>query len=102
MRLACASLLLLAGCQSALHLESAPASRTVAPGGATSGGALEIRTHSGSIVGALIGLGVFATAVQGDATPGRATSPAMDPNRVVRAVDCTRPVEPAGGNLRCR
>jgi hypothetical protein len=94
---------LLAGCQSTLNLDTAPASRIVAPGTGTYGGAVEVRSVSGSFVGVAIGLGVFASMVQGDASWRRSPPAEMDPNRQVREVDCTQPVDlAAGGNLRCR
>lgn len=61
-----------------------------------------MRSSSGPLLGAVIGLGVFAAIVHGEA-PWRQVPAEMDPNRTVREVDCTRPVDPsAGGNLRCR
>lgn len=94
--------LLLAGCQSTLHLGT-PSGRvdSVPAGTSVSGGSLEVRGGSGSFVGVLVGLGVFASMVQGE-VPLRRASPEPDPARTVREVDCTQPVEATGGNLRCR
>jgi len=103
MRPAVLAALFLAGCQSTLHLETAPAVRAVAPGSGTYGGAVEVRSGSGSMAAALIGLGLFAASVQGD-TARRLSAPLeIDPGRTVREVDCTQPVDlSAGANLRCR
>ena len=103
MRSALLAALFLAGCQSTLHLETAPASRAVAPGTGTYGGSVEVRSSSGSMAAVLIGLGLFASAVHGDASRRLSAPLEMDPNRTVREVDCTQPVDlSGGGNLRCR
>lgn len=97
----------LAGCASDLHLRTAAATRSVPnPGGVNAGGAIEIRSASSSIAGVLVGLGIFALVVQGErpfATQdaGHETY-ALDPTRSVSEQDCTRPLQEAGGNLRCR
>lgn len=97
------AVVLLAGCQSTLSLDTAPASRAVAPGTGTYGGSVEVRSASGSFLGVAIGLGIFASMVQGDTSWHRGPPPQMDPDRKVREVDCTQPFDPAGGgNLRCR
>lgn len=99
-----AGALLLAGCQSTMHLGT-PSGRvdSVTAGTSVSGGAVEARSSSGAFLGAVIGLGVFASVLRGDA-PGPVAPPLeMEPNRTVREVDCTQPVDLAGGgNLRCR
>lgn len=99
----------LAGCQSTAHFESAPAARGVAPGGGTYGGSVEVRSGSGSIAAVLITLGIVSLAVHGEPgslrmLPWSSTgAPApMDPDRRVAEQDCTQPVDPAAGNLRCR
>ncbi len=97
----------LAGCASDLHLRTAGATRAVPnPGGVNAGGAIEIRSPSSSIAGVLVGLGIFALVVQGERPftlqdAGRETY-ALDPERSISEQDCTRPLPPAGGNLRCR
>lgn len=103
MRLVPLLALLLAGCHSTMHLGT-PSGRvdSVPAGTSVSGGSVEVRSNSGPLLGAVIGLGVFAAIVQGDA-PLRAVPAEMDPNRTVREVDCTQPVDlSTGGNLRCR
>ena len=96
--------LLLAGCHSTMHLGT-PSGRvdSVTAGTSVSGGSVEVRSSSGSMAAVLIGLGLFASAVQGDTARRLAGALDKDPNRTVREVDCTQPVDLSGGrNLRCR
>jgi len=95
--------ILLAGCASDLHLRSAAATRAVpGPGAVNAGGAIEIRSASSSIAGVLVGLGILALVVQGEPPFAAQETYALDPGRSVSEQDCTRPLQEAGGNLRCR
>ena len=101
MTLLCA--IFLAGCASDVHLRTAAATRSVpGPGAVNAGGAIEIRSASSSIAGVLVGLGLFALVVQGERPFAAQESYALDPERSVSEQDCTRPLQEAGGNLRCR
>ena len=97
-----AFLLALAGCQSRLQLDSPRGTPQATPGTQYSGGALDIRAGSGSVAGALIGLGLIAVTIHGGGPERPSATPELDPGRSVREQDCTRPIEPSGGNLRCR
>ena len=100
--LALLCLLALAGCQSRLHLDSPRGTPQAAPGTAYSGGALDVRATSGSVAGALIGLGLIAVTIHGGAPDRIRAAPELDPARSINEQDCTRPIAPSGGNLRCR
>ncbi|MGE0874906.1 MAG: hypothetical protein AB7O31_09570 [Burkholderiales bacterium] len=93
----------LAGCASDLHLRTAAATRAVPnPGGVNAGGAIEIRSASSSVAGVLVALGIFALVVQDESPTATQATYALDPARSVSEQDCTRPLQEAGGNLRCR
>lgn len=97
-----ACLLALAGCQSTLQLDSPRGTPQATPGTRYSGGALDMRATSGSVAGALIGLGLIAVTIHGGTPDRSSATPALDPARSISEQDCTRPLEPSGGNLRCR
>jgi len=100
MMLAC--LLTLGGCQSTLRLDSPRGTPQAAPGTQYVGGALDVRSASGSVAGALIGLGLIAVTIHGGAPDRPSAAPEPDPRRSISDQDCTRPIELTGGNLRCR
>jgi hypothetical protein len=86
--------------------------RASSGGGAPPGGSVGVDVRSTSAAGALIGLGVVAVAIHGSGegySRSRVSplgfeplAPPMDPARVVREADCTRPIEDFSANLRCR
>ncbi len=86
--------------------------RATSGGGAPPGGSVGVDVRSTSTAGALIGLGVVAIAIHGSgegyarsrvSPPGfEPIAPPMDPARVVREADCTRPIEDLSANLRCK
>jgi len=92
----------MAGCASDLHLRTASGNRALpAPGTTNVGGAVEIRSASSSMAAVLVGLGIYALAIQGELPPARPAAAALDPGRSISEQDCTRPIE-LSGNLRCR
>lgn len=100
-RLAAAALIVLLGAAGCSH-RHAQVSVSSAPAGPPQGGGLSVSgsVHS-STVNTLIVLGVLLGIYQaGD--PGAAQAGMPDPSRRVAEQDCTRPIEDAAANLRCR
>lgn len=97
--------LLLAGCHSTMQVNT-PATPRVAPAPGTSvvGGSIEYSSSGNSLLGILIGLGVVGAAMNEEFSPlpWRRPVPEMDPARSVQEADCTRPLPPGGGNLKCK
>lgn len=97
--------LLAAGCHSSMQVNT-PVTPRVAPSPGTSvvGGSIEYSSSGNSLLGILIGLGVVGAAMSEEFSPlpWRRAVPALDPSRPVQEVDCTKPLPPGGGNLRCR
>jgi hypothetical protein len=94
----------LAGCYARYHSDS-----VVVNGGVV--GSTHVDVSSKSPVGAAIIVGVMAAdgiryyriEQNGAKTPiGIGDAPEPDPARKVNVQDCTRPVDPAAGNLLCR
>jgi hypothetical protein len=111
------TVLALAGCSAHTNVRIGGGSQLASPGTSISTSSLGIRVQSGSAAAALIGLGVVAAAVHGGEREGygvryranpllaiQPTDPAAqpDPSRRVHEQDCSRPIEDASANLRCR
>ena len=90
---------LLAGCGG--HANVQMSSNTVAPGGVSTGGA--VQAQSNSTLGVLIAIGVLMGAsYASDRQPASIPAPAMDSDRSVNEQDCTKPIVDRSANLRCR
>jgi hypothetical protein len=60
-----------------------------------------VHIETSSDAARLIGLGVVAGAIHGYEAE-REAPPELAPDRKVSEQDCTRPIDPTLGNLRCR
>ena len=80
-------------------------------GSASAGSQVSVQVQSGSVAGALLALGILAAVWHGGdrerygfgAFPVEsAPVPPLDESRRINVQDCTRPIEDAAANLRCR
>ena len=62
-----------------------------------------VHVHTGSDAAKAIGVGVVAAMILGAETESEyARQPPLDPSRKVSEQDCTKPIDPTLGNLRCK
>ena len=64
-------------------------------------GGCTVHIESDSRAARVLGLGIVAAAIYGYES-GRETTPELAPDRRVSEQDCTRPIDDAQGNLRCK
>jgi hypothetical protein len=64
-------------------------------------GGCTIHIETDSRAATVLGVGIVAAAIYGAQTEREAT-PELAPDRKVSEQDCTRPIDPTLGNLRCR
>ena len=62
-----------------------------------------VHVHTGSDAAKAISVGVIAAMIYSAETESEyACQPPLDPSRKVSEQDCTKPIDPALGNLRCK
>jgi hypothetical protein len=62
-----------------------------------------VHLHSSSDAARVIGVGVIAAAIYSAETEGESRrEPPLDPTRKVSEQDCSKPIDPTLGNLRCK
>lgn len=62
-----------------------------------------VHIHSSSDAAKAIGVGLIAAAIYGAGSENEyEREPPLDPSRKVSEQDCTKPIDPALGNLRCK
>jgi len=64
-------------------------------------GGCTVHIETDSRAATVLGLGIVAGAIYGYETQREAT-PELAPDRKVSEQDCTRPIDPTLGNLRCK
>ena len=74
---------------------------TATSGTSVSGGSVNLQTNSGALAALLI-MGMFIAAAADDIRAPQSQPQPMDPQRKVVEQDCTKPIDPALGNLRCK
>lgn len=108
---AVALIVALSGCasNSDVYFRTPEATRSVpAAGGMNAGGSVEMRSPATSAAFALLLFTFGSAAVAAGSIvphleiPGMAFEPTPDPTRRVSVQDCTKPIDPDSGNLRCR
>jgi hypothetical protein len=103
---------LLTACSSQANVRAGFSGGAGGSAGTTSTGSqVSAYSQSGSVLGPLLAIGILAAAwYGGDAERhafgvfpgGSGPVPPLDESRRVNVQDCTRPIEDAGANLRCR
>lgn len=103
--------LLLAGCHAASWRFNSPSGGQAPPATAIPQGSsqsVSISAGGENVLGVLLLWAVLADGVRayreapGSPLESRWTSPEPDPTRRISEQDCTRPIVPDGGNLKCR
>jgi hypothetical protein len=106
---------LLAGCSAHTNVRIGSGAAGVPPGTSVTSSSVGASVQSGSAAGALIAIGLLAAAWHGagsDRVSGRHGAepfsaivgpvPPLDETRRVHEQDCTRPIEDASANLKCK
>lgn len=90
------------------------ASSNTGGGVTTTSGGLRVESGSNSFAAAIIAISLLAGAIEyargeprpmpgrAELFPGEPPAPQLAPERRVAEQDCTRPIDPSAGNLRCR
>lgn len=89
--------LMLAGCQAPMAVSVGSAGASAAPSASAN-----IYIQTGPYVGTLVGLGFIAGFLIDQEGHAVRAAPELDPSRRVQEQDCSKPIENATANLRCR
>jgi hypothetical protein len=95
------AVVLAGGCSHASVNASASTAFGAAPaaGGSVTGGSIGVHAHSHALAALLVAGMFIAAAIDYQENP---PPPALDGGRRINEQDCTRPIDPTAGNLRCR